>query len=120
MAHYVKNTDLIKQIVESKKAGKLTPEAVDMFIKIANEIAKKLKYKDPMDKEDCVAYAIEDLLKYWKNFDPERAYSVGKIPNAFAYFSQIAKHGLTKGFKKLHHPDAGQMLYISHDEVYNI
>jgi hypothetical protein len=47
-------------------------------------------------------------------------YDIGKIPNAFAYFSQIAKNGMAKGWKKLHHPEAGQMLSISHDGVYNI
>lgn len=120
MAHYVKNADLVREIIESKKNGKLTPAAVDMFIRIANESSKKLKYKDPMDREDCIASAIEDLLKYWKNFDPQRMYDLGKVPNAFAYFSQIAKNGMAKGWKKLHNPEAGQMLSISHDGVYNI
>jgi hypothetical protein len=120
MAVYVKNADLIREVVESKKNGKLTASAVEMFIKIATESSKKLKYKDPMDREDCIASAIEDLLKYWKNFDPQRMYDIGKVPNAFAYFSQIAKNGMAKGWKKLHHPDAGQMLSISHDGVYNI
>lgn len=114
MAVYVKNADLLREIIESKKQGKLTPKAVEMFIKIANESSKKLKYKDPMDREDCISSAIEDLLKYWKRFDPEKSL------NAFAYFSQITKHGFAKGWKKLHHPEAGQMVSISHDGIYNI
>lgn len=119
MAIYVKNSELIRAVMESKKNGKLTPETIDMFIRIANESSKKLKYKDPMDREDCIASAIEDLLKYWKNFDAQKMYDLGKIPNAFAYFSQIAKNGMAKGWKKLHHPEAGQMLSISQD-AYNI
>ncbi len=113
MANYVKNTDLVKEIIESKKNDKLTPAAVEMFVMIAEGISKKLKYKDPMDREDCIAGSIEDLLKYWRGFDPDRAISVGKIPNAFSYFTQIAKHGAGKSFKRLHHPEAGQMLSLS-------
>jgi hypothetical protein len=120
MAVYVKNSELVKEIIESKKNGQLTPAAIEMFIKITHEISKKLKYKDPMDREDCISAAIEDLLKYWKNFDAQKMYDLGKVPNAFAYFSQISKNGMAKGWKKLHHPDAGQMLSISHDGVYNI
>jgi hypothetical protein len=115
MAIYVKNSDLIKEIIESKKNEQLTPAAIEMFVKIANESSKKLKYKDPMDREDCVAGAIEDLLKYWKNFDAQKMYDLGKVPNAFAYFSQIAKHGMAKTWKRLHHPEAGQMLSLSED-----
>lgn len=119
MAIYVKNSELVRAVMESKKQGKLTPETIEMFIKIANESSKKLKYKDPMDREDCIASAIEDLLKYWKNFDAEKMIALGKVPNAFAYFSQIAKHGMAKGWKKIHHPEAGQMLSISQDS-YNL
>lgn len=114
MAVYVKNADLLREIIESKKQGQLTPKAVDMFILIANKSSEKLKYKDPMDREDCISAALEDLLKYWKRFDPEKSL------NAFAYFTQITKHGFAKGWKKLHHPEAGQMVSISHDGIYNI
>lgn len=120
MANYVKNSDLVREIIESKKNGKLTNGAIEMFIKIANESSKKLKYKDPMDREDCISSAIEDLLRYWKNFDPQKMYDLGKVPNAFAYFTQIAKNGFAKGFKKVKNLEAGQMLSISHDGVYNI
>lgn len=112
MPHYVKNSELLEEIKKSKAQGKLTPAAVDMLRKIAEESNKKLKYKDPMDKEDCISTAILDLLLYWDRFDP--SYST----NAFAFYSQIAKHGFAKGWKKLHHPDKGQTLSLSQDNVY--
>lgn len=114
LAYYIKNADLVKEVVLSKSLGALTPRAIEMFIKLATESNKKLKYKNPMDREDCVSSAIEDLLRYWKGFDP------AKSNNAFAYFSQMAKNGFAKGYKKLHHPDAGPMISISHDGIYNI
>jgi hypothetical protein len=113
VAHYIKNADLLREINESKKTGVLTPAAVEMFIKLAHETSRKLRYKDQMDREDCISSALEDLLRYWKGFDS------AKSTNAFAYFTQITKNGFGKGMKKLHNPLAGQHLSLS-DNIYNI
>jgi len=112
MPHYVKNKDLLSEILISKEQNKLTDTAVNMFILIATESNKNLRYKDPMDKEDCISAALEDLIKYWDRFNPE------KSTNAFAFYSQIAKHGFAKGWKKLHHPDKGTTLSLSEDNIY--
>lgn len=116
MAHYVKNKDLLKEIIESKENGKLTSLAIDMLSRIAIESSKKLKYRNEMDREDCIAYALEDILKYWKGFKPE------KSNNAFAYYTQIIKNGFAKGFKKLHPPKMKNMVPIGEEEggIYNI
>ncbi len=47
------------------------------------------------DRNDCLQFALLDLLKYWRNFNP-------KYPNAFAYFTEIAKRGYAKGWNKIH------------------
>jgi len=99
MPHYVKNPDLLREVILCKQKGELTPLAVQMFIKIATESNKKLKYRDPQDREDCISSAIEDMLKYWQRFDP------AKSENAFAYFSQMAKHGFAKAWRKLHNAE---------------
>jgi len=112
MPHYVKNKDLLSEILISKEQGKLTDTAVSMFILIATESNKNLHYEYPMDKEDCISAALEDLIKYWDRFNPE------KSTNAFAFYSQIAKHGFAKGWKRLHHPDKGPTLSISEDSIY--
>lgn len=114
MPIYLKNSDLLKEVLLSKEKGKLTPLATEMFIKIANESSRKLKYKDPLDREDCIAGAIEDMIRYWDRFD------VTKSTNAFAYYTQLSKNGMGKTWKKLHPPDAGQMMSISSDGMYNI
>lgn len=115
---YVKNSDLMVAIVESKKAGKLTPDAIAMFGLMIQGITKKFAYKDPDDKDDCMAFAMEDLCKYWNRFDPE------KSNNPFAYFTQIAKNGFAKGWKKIHPPKSPKTIPFSHitgeDNVYNI
>ena len=115
---YVKNSDLIVAILASKEKGHLTKETVEMFILMVQGISKKMAYRDPEDKEDCMAFAMEDLVKYWNRFDPS------KSNNPFAYYTQIAKNGFAKGWKKLHPPKSPKTIPFSHitgeDNTYNV
>lgn len=95
MSKYIDQKKLFEEILKSKEKNELTPEALKMLILIANELSKVLKFKYEEDRQDCIAFAIEDLIRYWRNFNPERS------NNAFAYYTQIAKNGLAKGWKKL-------------------
>lgn len=96
MANYITNSVLLKEIIASKEAGELTPPALQMLCRIAQEISKTMSYKYAEDRDDCMAFAIEDILRYWKGFDENIS------RNAFAYYSQMTKHGLAKGYKKLY------------------
>ena len=93
--NYLNNRDLYDQIVLSKDADKLTPDAEKMLILLAERAINRLTYLNQDDKHDCLQFAILDLLKYWRNFNP-------KYTNAFAYFTEIAKRGYAKGWNKLH------------------
>jgi hypothetical protein len=93
---YLRNKDLVTEIIKSKEAGKLTPEATQMLILLSERAIRKLRYKNPEDRNDCLAFAQLDLFKYWDRFKPE------KSTNAFAYYTQIAKKGYAKGWNKLH------------------
>lgn len=93
---YIDKKELYNEICISLERDELTHRATEMLILIAQEASNKLVFKNPMDKEDCISFAILDLLRYWKNFDPV------KYDNAFAYYTQIAKHGYAKGWGKLH------------------
>lgn len=93
--NYLNNKDLYNEIVKSKEQGKLTREAEKMLILLAERAIRKMKYVDDDDRQDCLQFALLDLLKYWKNFNP-------KYTNAFAYFTEIAKRGYAKGWNKLH------------------
>lgn len=115
MANYISGKQLFNEIVISKNNNELTPEAVNMFIKLANELSQTLKFKYDDDKRDCVAFAISDLLLYWRNFDPS------KSTNAFAYFTQVTKNGLAKGFKKIRGDGANyKLIPINDDGIMNI
>jgi DNA-directed RNA polymerase specialized sigma subunit len=110
---YVKNSELLAAVIESKSKGQLTPDTI-----MINGISKKMSYKDPEDKEDCMAFAMEDLCKYWNRFNPE------KSNNPFSYYTQIAKNGFAKGWKKIHPPKNPKTIPFSYitgeDNSYNI
>jgi len=114
MPHYVKNSELLQELIKSKEQDKLTERCIEMTILIAHESSKKLKYKDPMDREDCISGAIMDVLLYWRSFNPQ------KSTNAFSYITQMCKNGMGKAWKKLHHPDAGQQISLSSENIFGI
>jgi len=93
--NYLNNKDLYAEIVASKEQDKLTPKAEKMLVMLAERAIRKLSYVNEDDRQDCLQFAILDLLKYWKNFNPQ-------YTNAFAYFTEIAKRGYAKGWNKLH------------------
>jgi hypothetical protein len=69
--------------------------------------------KDFFDKEAAEVFALRT-----KRFNPE------KSNNPFAYFTQIAKNGFAKGWKKLHPPKNPKTIPFSYitgdDNSYNI
>jgi hypothetical protein len=93
--NYLNNKDLYDQIVISKEQDKLTPEAEKMLILLAERAIRKLSYVSDEDRQDCLQFAILNLLRYWRGFNP-------KYKNAFAYFTEIAKKGYAKGWNKIH------------------
>lgn len=114
--HYVKNADLRKELIRSHEIGELTPEALTMCTMIAERLSDKLQYTHPEDKEDCIAFAVMDILRYWHNYNPE------KSDNAFAYVTSIAKNGLAKGWRslgRLNFP-ASKMLSIERTNIFSI
>ena len=93
--NYLNNKDLHMAMSESKDLGTLTPTAEKMLILLAERAINKMSYVNNDDRNDCLQFAMLDLLKYWRNFNPE-------YPNAFAYFTEIAKRGYAKGWNKIH------------------
>jgi hypothetical protein len=93
--NYLNNKDLHTAMSESKDLGELTPIAQNMLILLAERAINKMSYVNGDDRQDCLQFAILDLLKYWRNFNPD-------YPNAFAYFTEIAKRGYAKGWNKIH------------------
>ena len=116
MSDYVNRHELLKEVMTSKEVDCLTPRALELLMKMTKECTRALRYKEMMDKEDCMSEAIFDVIKYWKRFDPDIANS-----NCFSFFTQIIKHGLAKGWKKLHNIKTINIVSIDEETgIYNI
>jgi DNA-directed RNA polymerase specialized sigma subunit len=103
--NYLNNKDLHAAMKESKELGQLTPTAEKMLVLLAERTIRKMRYVNEDDRNDCLQFAMLDLLKYWKNFNPD-------YPNAFAYFTEIAKRGYAKGWNKIHPKKYGGTISI--------
>lgn len=114
MANYVQPEELKQEVLKSLEKGELTPRAIEMFQLMAKEISKKFRYKDEEDRKDCIAFAMMDVIRYWKSFNPEKS----KYP--FAYYTQILKNGFAKGWRKLHPISSLDQISINSDNFYSI
>ena len=81
--------------MKSKAQNELTPEAIQMFQLMIENISAKKHYNDPEDRKDCWQSAYLDILLYWRGFDPE------KSKNPFAYFTSLIVNGMNKGWHKI-------------------
>lgn len=93
---YLKNKDLLNEIIECKKLNRLTPKAQEMFILLANKIIQKMRYYNPEDKKDCMQTGLHDMFANWKNFD------VNKSTNAFAYYTEVFKRGIAREYNNIY------------------
>jgi hypothetical protein len=114
MANYVNPEELKKEILLSKERNELTPKAVEMLMLMAEGASRKLRYKDEEDRKDCIAFAMMDVVKYWRSYDPEKS----KYP--FAYYTQIIKNGFAKGWRKLHPLSSTDQVSLSNENLYSL
>lgn len=92
---YFDNKIAYYEIVVSKAEGSLSPKLLKMLCKIVKNVSKKFRYKDEEDRWDCEAYAIEVIIKNWREFDED------KYNNVLAYFTEIVKRGFALQWKRL-------------------
>ena len=104
---YMSAKDLYIEILISKAMGKLTPRAVNMLILLAKKSQTKLYYRSIDDKNDCLQEAMYDVFRFWYNFDENKG------ENAFAYYTEIIKRGLAKGWNKMYKTKGADVEIIS-------
>jgi DNA-directed RNA polymerase specialized sigma24 family protein len=104
---YLSNKELYKEIVYSKAAGRLTPQAAQMLMLLGKNVIKKLYYRNPDDKEDCLQEAMYSCFKFWYNFDELKG------DNAFAYYTEVIKRGLAKSWNSIHKTKGADVDIIS-------
>ena len=110
--HYVKNADFSEAVVEYvRKTNEciergepkpVVPNYVaECFLKIAEGLSHKANFVRYTYREEMVMDAVENCLRAIQNYDLETATRTGK-PNAFAYFTEVFKRGIAKGFNELY------------------
>ena len=113
MANYLKNSDLLREIILSKENQKLSSQALKYIQLMTDKIALEFRYKTREDLEDCKSFAILNVLTYWNRFDENIT------TNAFSYYTELIKSGYGLGFNKLHKKNM-QTISISSIENINI
>ena len=94
--HYLNNKELYIEIIISKAQGRLTRNAEKMLEILAKKTIKKMRYYSNDDKLDCYQTGLLDMFENWYNFNED------KSTNAFAYFTEIFKRGLARGWNNLY------------------
>jgi hypothetical protein len=94
---HLDNKDLCIQLLVSKAQGKLTREANKMLEILGREAIGKKRYWSNDDKLDCYQSGLLDMYDNWYNFNEDKSDG-----NAFAYFTEVFKRGIAKGFNQLY------------------
>jgi len=94
--HYISGVELTQEVMKGKETGIVSARLAEMFMLLSKRISTKFRYKDEVDRDDCIMGGVEDLLRYYKNFDSR------KSNNCFAYMTTICRHGQVKEFKRNH------------------
>jgi DNA-directed RNA polymerase specialized sigma24 family protein len=84
--HYIKNADLLKEIVAYRVNGVASERLGWMLMEIARNYSTKGNFSGYTWRTDMASEAVLTCLKYLKNFDET------KSTNAFAYVTQICKN----------------------------
>lgn len=84
------------EIIVSKSTGRLTKTAENMLELLAKKTIKKMRYWSNDDKLDCYQSGLLDMYQNWYNFNED------KSVNAFAYFTEVFKRGIAKGYNELY------------------
>lgn len=79
---YLKNADLLAEVIKCKEAGKLSNKLATMLYMLTTRYASKPNFSGYTYVDDMIAEALADLCKNALKFKPERS------SNPFAFYTQ--------------------------------
>lgn len=94
--NYIDPADFYNEMLISLEQDELTNNAINYCRMVIERVSRCNHYDSKEDAEDCKAHAMMNILRYWRNFDPE------KYKNPFNYFTSYAWTGLAQGWNTLH------------------
>lgn len=92
--HYVRNKDLLPEIIRCKEKGVVSNELGRMLLLIVNNYAKKGNWSNYTYKDDMKGHAMVHLSNAALKFDPARS------NNPFAYYTQVTKNAFIQVLKQ--------------------
>lgn len=109
--NYIDNTKFLEEIKvhkakskAAKEAGKEPPRINDYLGECLLKIAQRMSYRPEFIRysfvEDMVLDAIENMLTYFDNFDPDHVGTRSGIVTPFGYFSQITYYAFQRRILK--------------------
>lgn len=108
--HYIDNkkfsqaiVDYVTEVRAAESAGTTIPRVPnyigECFLKICEGLSNKINFNRYTYREEMVMDAVENCLKAVMNYNIDTATRTG-LPNAFAYFTQIAFYAFLRRIAK--------------------
>lgn len=94
--NYIDSKDFYNEMVISLQNDELTTKAIKYCQLLIERVSRCNHYDSVEDAEDCKSHAMYNILRYWRNFNPE------KYNNPFNYFTSYAWTGLAQGWNMIH------------------
>ena len=94
--YYIRNKDLLPEIVKYKDSGEIGEKLAIMIQQIAINYSNRGNFAGYTWREDMVSEAILICFKYMHNFDPKKQ----KNPNPFSYFTTVIHNAFINYIKK--------------------
>lgn len=92
---YVNNKELHMEIIYCQERGQYSNKLYKMFKLMIDKISYKFNYKWEEWRQDCKAYAHEQMYRTYRNYNPD------KTNNPFAYFTQVIKAAFVFQYNRL-------------------
>ena len=113
--YYVKNGDLLPEIIGYRDTGHISEELGTMILAIATNYSNKGSFYNYTWKDDMIMEAVLTCLKYMHNFDPKKQ----KYPNPFAYFTTICHNAFINFIRKQKkHSAIKDVCYKNHQNLH--
>ena len=94
VTYYVRNKDLIPEIMKMNESGVISEELGRMLLLIAKNLSNKGNFINYTWKDDMIQEAVLTCCRYLKNFD------LRKSNNPFAYITTICNHAFVNYINK--------------------
>jgi hypothetical protein len=110
--YYLKNADLVREILDFKKNSVASETLGKYLLLIARNLSTSGSFNGYTWRTDMVSEATLTCIKYLRNYKPE------KSPNAFAYVTQICRHSFIAYIKnEKTHSEIKDKCYKRSDEL---